>query len=442
MQETKKLGRIDLIAISSGQVIGAGVVTLIGTAITCTGISAWMAYGAAVIVGFLSIVPFILISSATVLKGGEYTIVASMLNEKAAGFYATAYLAQCIAMSVMGVSLGNYVNSVFPGINGTLVGILAITLFFAVNMCGANVMANIQKPLTAILLISLLAFGICGMTKVGPDVFDVASEDFFSDGYSGFASAISVYAFSTYGQYMVMNFGKDAKNPTKDVPIAIMVTTVIIFCIYVLVAIAACGVLPVDEVAGKPLTLVAKEIFGSMYPLFIIGGPVMALLTTMNAQYGARSAPLLKATTDGWFPKAIGKQNAKGVPYIIMGIIYIISIVPLVAGLSVKTLSNNLAFIGYLVRAVAAIAIVRMPKLMPDEWRSSMLHMPDGVFYVVMGIAFLANMYMVYNGARGLSPVVLGINIAYVVICIIYTFARISCGKVHVDKTLGLEEAR
>ena len=68
--------------------------------------------------------------------------------------------------------------------------------------------------------------------------------------------------------------------------------------------------------------------------------------------------------------------------------------------------------------------------------------MPDGVFYVVMGIAFLANMYMVYNGARGLSPVVLGINIAYVVICIIYTFARIRCGKVHVDKTLGLEEAR
>ena len=49
MGETKKLGLIDLIAISCGQVIGAGVVTLIGTAIVATGTSAWLAYGAAVV---------------------------------------------------------------------------------------------------------------------------------------------------------------------------------------------------------------------------------------------------------------------------------------------------------------------------------------------------------------------------------------------------------
>ncbi len=41
----KKLGLVDLIAISCGQVIGAGVVTLIGTAIVATGTSAWLAYG-------------------------------------------------------------------------------------------------------------------------------------------------------------------------------------------------------------------------------------------------------------------------------------------------------------------------------------------------------------------------------------------------------------
>lgn len=45
----KKLGLTDLIAMSSGQVIGAGVVTLIGTAIACTGQAAWLAYGAAIL---------------------------------------------------------------------------------------------------------------------------------------------------------------------------------------------------------------------------------------------------------------------------------------------------------------------------------------------------------------------------------------------------------
>lgn len=52
---TRKLKLTDLVAISSGQVIGAGVITLIGTAIGVAGMSAWLAYGAAIFVGFLSL---------------------------------------------------------------------------------------------------------------------------------------------------------------------------------------------------------------------------------------------------------------------------------------------------------------------------------------------------------------------------------------------------
>ncbi|MGP8311776.1 APC family permease [Enterocloster aldenensis] len=439
MSKTKKLRCVDLVAISSGQVIGAGVVSMIGTAITCTGMSAWLAYGAAIVVGFLSIIPFILISSTIMLKGGEYTIVANMLNEKAAGFYAISYIAQCLSLSVMGTSLAGYVTSIFPNVNGILVGLLALTFFFLLNLAGVKVMASVQKPLTAILIICLLVFGFYGMTHVNPSVFQVSAPGFFSEGYEGFAAAISVYAFSTYGQYMVMNFGKDAENPTRDVPIAIMVTTAIIFVVYVSVAIVNCGVLPIEEVAGKPLTLTARKIFGVFFPLFIIGGPAMALLTTMNAQFGSRSTPLLKATLDGWFPAKIGKVNNRNVPYIIMALIYLVGIIPICAGLSIKTISNNLALIGYLSRAIAAIAIVRLPKKMPEEWKRSFLHMPDGLFYTVMAISFAANIYMVYIGAKGLPVQILGINLVFIVACVIYAVVRFNSGKVTVDRTLKLE---
>ena len=72
---TRKLKLTDLVAISSGQVIGAGVITLIGTAIGVAGMSAWLAYGAAIFVGFLSILPFIFISSTTVLQGGDIALL-------------------------------------------------------------------------------------------------------------------------------------------------------------------------------------------------------------------------------------------------------------------------------------------------------------------------------------------------------------------------------
>ncbi|WP_440895667.1 hypothetical protein ACS127_14095 [Amphibacillus sp. Q70] len=82
MSKPKKLSLVSLVAIAAGQVIGAGVVTLIGPAIGVTGMSAWLAYGAAVIVGLMSVLPFIFLSSAVVLEGGEYSIVIEMLGKK------------------------------------------------------------------------------------------------------------------------------------------------------------------------------------------------------------------------------------------------------------------------------------------------------------------------------------------------------------------------
>lgn len=439
MAATKKLGLIDLIAISSGQVIGAGVVTLIGTAAAVTGTSAWLAYGVAVVVGFISIIPFIFISSTTILQGGEYSIVANMLNEKLAGFYATAFISQCLSLSLLGTSLGSYVNSIFPDMNGRIIGLIAVAFFFALNLLGVSMMAGAQKILSAILIVALLIFGLYGMTLVDPSVYDISRPGFFMDGYGGFVSAIAIYAFSTYGQYMVMNFSKDAENPTRDIPLSILISTGVIFVLYVTVAITNCGVLPIEEVAGKPLTLAAKKIFGSLYPLFIIGGPVMALLTTMNSTYGSRANPLLRAAKDGWFPEFIARTNKNNVPYIIMTLIFLVGIIPLVAGLSIKTITNNLVLVGYALRMITAISIIRLPKLMPEEWKKSFLHVPDYVFYAIMILTFIANFYMVYLSAKGLTPKILLINVIFLAFCAVYAVVRFNSGKVSLGSIKKLD---
>lgn len=64
------LGKTELYALAIGQVIGAGVITLIVPAIKMTGYSAWLAYFAAIIIGFVMIAPTIFVSSALRLGGG------------------------------------------------------------------------------------------------------------------------------------------------------------------------------------------------------------------------------------------------------------------------------------------------------------------------------------------------------------------------------------
>ena len=119
-----------------------------------------------------------------------------------------AYIAQCLGISVMGLSLGTYLNYIFPAIDKRIIALLALTFFLLMNLRGVSVMAKLQTVLTAVLVGSLLVFTAYGLTYVGPQATDFTSADFITDGFKGFASAVALYAFSTYGQYMVVNFEK------------------------------------------------------------------------------------------------------------------------------------------------------------------------------------------------------------------------------------------
>jgi amino acid transporter len=439
-QKGKNLDLTDLVAISAGQVIGAGVVTIIGPAIGVTGPSAWLAYATAVLIGFVSILPFIFLSSTVILKGGEYSIVLGMLGERPAGAYALAFITQCLNLSLLGTSLGWYLHSLFPLLNAQLTGIISVTLFFILNLFGVTVMAKVQKVLTTILIAALLSFSIIGMFHVNGAVFDLSAAGFFEHGFSGFAAAVSLYAYSTYGQYMVINFSKDAENPKKNIPLAVLISTGIIFIIYVSMAIVNCGVLPVTEVADKPLTVVAKQIFpGMAFALFIICGPLMALSTTLNSTYGSRANPILRAAQDGWFPASVSRCNSKKVPVVIMAFIYVVGILPLLFNLSIKTITSNLVLVGYLLRMITALAIVKLPVLYREQWKKSFLHIPDFLFYVLMAFTFIAQIYLVFLSLKQLPLLVSGINIVFLFACIIYALVRYRRGAVHIVSSVSFE---
>mgnify|MGYP000152267146 CR=1 FL=1 len=95
-EKTGYLKRSDLYTIGVGQAIGSGVLTLIGPAILLTGQSAWLAYVAACIWGFMMIAPIPWITSTLKLGGGFYSLVGDMAGKRVAGMYAVGFLPQTI----------------------------------------------------------------------------------------------------------------------------------------------------------------------------------------------------------------------------------------------------------------------------------------------------------------------------------------------------------
>lgn len=432
-----KFGKMELYALSIGQVIGAGIITLIGPAVGLTGGSTWLAYLTAIALGFLLIMPILFITSTLRLGGGYYSLIAGLGGTKLAGMYAVAFLTQCISCSLFGTSLGMYAQSIFPAVNPKLVGIFFLTLFYVLNLMGANIMAKVQKFMLWILLAALLMFIVLGIPHVKNPIFTFSDPSFFSNGSNGFIAAVYLFVYSTYGYSMTMNYGREAKNAKRDIPWAILMSIPTLIVLYCGVAIVGSGVLPYEEVIGKPLTVVAQAVLpGPLFVLFIIGGPIIALMTTMNSYMAYCVIPLKQATDDGWFPKWLGTRNRFGVAWKILTIIFLIGLLPMIFNFDVSMITKNIMLFNSILSFIYAYAYWQLPKKYPDAWAKSRFHMPDRMYYVMVIISTLAYVTVFFDALRSLTPIVGVLSVGFALLCIAYSILRGKTAEITIETSM------
>ncbi len=435
------LGFTELWALGVGQVIGAGVITLIGPAIGLTGYSVWLAYFVAVLLGAATNLPLIIFSSVTKYSGGDYSIITMLGGEKIGGMFIVGFILQMLAMSLYVTAIGLYTESLFPAVNGKMVGLILLVLFYIVNMFGVANMAKFQKVMSALLVVVLLMFGIVGLIKGNfSSSIAIASKQFFSNGFTGFWSAVMLLVYSCQGYKLTVMYGGQAKEPTKNMPRALLAVIPVILVIYTLVAFADVSVLPLDQVINKPLTLAAKAILPSaLFIIFIIGGPIMALLTTLNSTYGAMVGPFEKAAKDGWFPAGLAKKNKYGAAVVILTIELIIGVIPVLLNFSVATIVNNIMLITSVYQFLLYYSLLQVPKKMPSKWSHATMHCNNAVYYGIIILAAFFQILILYKSIKNLTPAVAITNIAVLLICFIYAVVRHNLGKTHID-TEGMLE--
>ncbi len=431
------LGKAELYSVALGYVVGAGIVSLIGPALIMTGHSAWFAYFVAIFFGLLANLPAILVASTLRLGGGPYSLLAGLGGKAIAGVYAVSFLAQTCNMGIFGLSLGLYANALWPVLNPKIIGILGITFFYVINLFGVDLMAKVQKIMTWLLLGAFMLFFIMGLFKINQPVFNFTAPTFFRNGAEGFIAAIFLYVASTNGYLMSMAYGRDAKNATRDIPWAMLMCVPTFIILYCGVTISGSGVLPLEVVEGQTLTTSAQHIFPPwLFVLFMITGPMQALTSTMNSAFANNSIPIAQSSLDGWFPKSFAAKNRFGSHWKIMTLLYLIGIVPLIAGLDLTALIMVINIILAIMSFLYTIAYWRMPKRYPASWKKSRFHMPDKLYYAVVIIAFLCWMAIFAHSVKSLSlPVVITLIVIFAV-SIGYGIIRSKKGNISIEVSI------
>lgn len=420
----RTLGKKELFSVAVGQIIGAGVFALTGIAIAMTGRSVNLAFILAAVAMIGLTIPMVFISSTVRLRGGQYTQAAVFLGKKFAGIYIIIYIFANISLAMYALSFADYFFALVPTIPSKLIAVLILTIVFVVNFFGVGKAALLQSIMVAVLAAALALFTGFGMFQIQPGYFQ--NPGFMTGGVKGLLTAMALLTFATGGAFVILNLSAEAKNPKKDIPYVLILSTLVVAGVYALMATVSAGVLPIGEVAGKPLTLVAEEILPNwLYVFFIMGGAMFALVTTLNAQVSWVTKPIMQACVDNWFPRLFAKLHPKyNTPYILLIIFYFVGLIPIITGLNIEIIANSALILNFVALLFLAIGLFRLPKLFPEQWKVSTFHVNDFWFYLLNIVGLLVLLLQMVMLTMNLDKNGLIGNGLVLVIALIFGFAR------------------
>ena len=421
------LGFGDLMGAAVGQIIGAGIMSLMPAAIENTGRSVFLSFLVAAVLTCCTAIPAIFITSVVKLRGGIYTQLHMVGGDLAAGMYVIIYVMSNMSISMYGLSLASYLTDLFQ-IDASYdkwIALVILTAFLILNLIGLDVFAKVQNLLVIILIGSLIMFGVAGFGKVSWGTYFQPDEYWMPNGVMGMLESGGLLVFATGGATTILSYGAEAKNPTRDMPLVIVISTLAVAVMYAFLSCVAAGVLPYEQVAGKNLTVVADAILPkALYYVFIIGGAGCALASTLNNSLASKPKPIMQMCDDGWLPQSFAALNKKKVPWKIQTMYFVIGTASCLSGLSVSVLGNLTLVISGVTGIIIAVGTMKIPKLFPNSWAKSAFHVSQPVLNLFCIIALAGSLFSTYMNASSLSLGLLGFNVVVLVGAFLFGLVR------------------
>lgn len=441
--QEKKLGLWTLTGYGIGNCVGSGIFTSMCIAVEATGRSISLALIAGCIVMFFVYGYNTLLAGTFELDGGKYAQSAVLQPPLMLGVTAIGTFLNGFAIAMLALSIVEYAGVVFPGLLAyeKWIAILIQTLFFLTTTKGISFMARINSIMVAVLALSLTIYSVVGLTKLTSDPLAVCVPGYFRNGAFGFVYAIAIMSFACQGATFPIALTKDAKEPMRNLPKAIMLCTGIIAVLYAVIGAVSSCILPAEMLEGKNLAVVAREIFPKgIFVVFVLGGACMAIATTLYGLISTVQYPMLAMVKDGWLPKFIERKTENGYPWVIYLSMYLVGILPIFIGMGLDTLISYMTIPMMVFNAVNNLLVLRIPGKYPEVWKKSFFHMPKAGLYLFAGVCFLFSTMIAGCLMINLSSRDRVVMIAVLLIFFGYSGYRLKSGKVNLVSVEHIRE--
>jgi amino acid transporter len=318
----RKLRVPDATAMAVGGMIGGGIFSVLGVAITLAGHLAFACFMLGGVLAAATARSWAGVTARSTRSGGPFDEVRRQGHPQLAGLLLWLLVfGYMVAMAVYSFTFGRYAaNALHAGTTvARLLSIGVIAGFLAVNMRGVR-LSSLTEDLVVLTKLVIL-FGIA---TVGIFHFDAGRlSPLVTNGVGGVFLGASTVFFAYEGFELICYDRGDMEDPERTLPRSLYLSVAIVALVYVSVTVGS-QMLVSDQaiVANKEAAFVAvgRAALGGVGRWAAILGALLATGSAINATLFSTARLVRDASASGELPPSLGRETG-GLPIVAMTVI-------------------------------------------------------------------------------------------------------------------------
>ncbi|MBM3211195.1 amino acid permease [Candidatus Poribacteria bacterium] len=309
MQLKKALNLLDIFCIATGAMISSGLFILPGIAHSQAGPAIILSY---LIAGTLSLAGMLSIAEMTTAMpkaGGDcFTIIRSLgpAIGTVAGLLSWFSLSMKSAFALVGMSI---FTAPLINIDIHIIAVFFCIIFLVINLIGIKEAGITQMILVFGLLALMFIYIVRGLPAIKIEYLVP-----FAPKGVGAVFSTAGFVFVSYGGLLkIASVAEEIKNPSRDIPLGMIISLIVVSVFYTLMIFVTSGVLEVNTLHNSltPISDGASVFLGPWGRIALSIAAILAFLSTANAGIMTAARSLVPLSRDKLFPEVFSKINSR-----------------------------------------------------------------------------------------------------------------------------------
>ncbi len=394
-QLRRRLGLVDATSIALGAIVGAGVFVALGEAARPAGAALPVAILLAALVATCNGLSAAELGVSYPRAGGAYEFGYRLLHP-AAGFAAgwIFLLAAVASSATLTLAFAAYLSPLLPGLPPRAVAVGLALVALAVNAVGVQLSRRVNNALVAAKIAVLLVFIAVGLATLAGQQ-PSAPRAFH---WSGVPQAAALLFFAFTGYARPVTIVEELRDPTHDLPRAVVAALAVSTVLYLVVALVGLGLVGAQGLAASSAPLrdaLAPSGAAWAQTLTSLGGLVATTSVLLTELWGLSRLAFAMARR-GDLPLPLSRLTPSGVPRAaVLALGAIIVVLTATLDLSPLLAASSLSLLAYYgITNLAALRLRTGQRLYPRAISAAGL-----IFCLVLAFSLPARSLLVVGAA-------------------------------------------